>query len=75
MLRVTNAIRDTVWPDITIFMECRNDVMDEKSIVCVTVQRSTARPYYLQGKGIRPEGVCLPRGINSSGNRCCQPEI
>lgn len=57
MLRVTNAIRDAVRPDITMFVECRNDVMDEKSIVCVTVRRGTARPYYLHGKGIRPEGV------------------
>ena len=50
MLRVTNAIRDAVRPDITMFVECRNDVMDEKSIVCVTVRRGTARPYYLHGK-------------------------
>ena len=41
MLRVTNAVRDAVRPDITMFVECRNDVMDEKSIVCVTVQRGT----------------------------------
>ena len=50
MLRVTNAIRDAVRPDLTMFVECRNDVIGEKSIVCVTVQRGTARPYYLRGK-------------------------
>ncbi|WWR14995.1 ATP-binding protein [Lachnospiraceae bacterium JLR.KK008] len=33
MLHVTNAVRDAVWPDITMFVECRNDVMDEKAIV------------------------------------------
>ncbi len=65
MLRVTNAIRDAVRPDITMFVECRNDVMDEKSIVCVTVQRGTARPYYLQGKGIRPEGVYVRQGAST----------
>ena len=65
MLCVTNAIRDAVWPDITIFMECRNDVMDEKSIVCVTVRRGTARPYYLHGKGIRPEGVYVRQGAST----------
>lgn len=48
MLCVTNAIRDALCPDITMFVECCNDVMDEKSIVCVIVQRGTARPYYLQ---------------------------
>ena len=45
MLRVTNAIRDAVRPDITMFLECRNDVMDGKPVVCVSVQRGTARPY------------------------------
>ncbi len=30
MLRVTNAVREAVRPDITMFVECRNDVMDEK---------------------------------------------
>ena len=49
MLRVTNAIRDAVRPDITMFIECKNDIMNEKPIVCITVQRGTARPYYLQG--------------------------
>ena len=65
MLRVTNAVRDAVRPDITMFVECRNDVMDEKAIVCVIVQRGTARPYYLQGKGIRPEGVYVRQGAST----------
>lgn len=65
MLRVTNAIRDAVRPDITMFVECRNDVMDEKAIVCVSVQRGTARPYYLRGKGVRPEGVFVRQGAST----------
>ena len=35
MLRVTNAIRDAVRPDITMFIECKNDIMNEKPIVCI----------------------------------------
>lgn len=65
MLRVTNAIRDAIHPDITMFVECQNDVMNGKSIVCVTVQRGTARPYYLHGKGIRPEGVYVRQGAST----------
>lgn len=65
MLRVTNAVRDTVRPDVTMFLECHNDLMDEKPIVCVTVQRGTARPYYLRGKGIRPEGVYVRQGAST----------
>ena len=65
MLRVTNAVRDAVRPDITLFVECRNELADEKEIVIVTVQRGTARPYYLQGKGIRPEGVYVRQGAST----------
>lgn len=65
MLRVTNAIRDAVRPDVTMFVECDNDLMDEKPIVRVTVHRGTARPYYLHGKGIRPEGVFVRQGAST----------
>lgn len=65
MLRVTNAIRDAVRPDLTMFIECKSAVTDGKPIVCVIVQRGTARPYYLQGKGIRPEGVYVRQGASS----------
>ena len=65
MLRVTNAIRETVRPDVTMFVECNNDLMDEKPIVSVTVQRGTARPYYLHGKGIRPESVYVRQGAST----------
>lgn len=65
MLRVTNAVRDAIHPDITMFVECQNDVIDGKSIVCVTVQRGTARPYYLHSKGIRPEGVYVRQGAST----------
>lgn len=65
MLRVTNAVRDAVRPDITMFVECRNEVMEGKPIVSITVQRGTARPYYLHGKGIRPEGVYVRQGAST----------
>ena len=65
MLRVTNAVRDAVRPDVTMFVEFRSDVMDEKPVVCVSVQRGTARPYYLHGKGIRPEGVYVRQGAST----------
>lgn len=65
MLRVTNAIRDAIRPDITMFAECRSEVLEGQSVVCVTVQRGTARPYYLHGKGIRPEGVYVRQGAST----------
>ena len=62
MLRVTNAIRDAVRPDLTMFLDCRCETVEGKPVICVRVQRGTARPYYLHSKGIRPEGVFVRRG-------------
>lgn len=65
MLKVTNALRDTIRPDVTMFVECDNEIIDNKTITVVTVQRGTARPYYLAGKGIRPEGVYVRQGAST----------
>jgi ATP-dependent DNA helicase RecG len=65
MLRVTNMVRDAVHPDITMFVSCEIEEMEGKSVIAVTVQRGTARPYYLAGKGVRPEGVYVRQGASS----------
>lgn len=65
MLRVTSAIRDTVRPDVMMFVDCNYIDIEGKHVVAVSVQRGTARPYYLQGKGIRPEGVYVRQGSST----------
>ncbi|MCH5279622.1 MAG: putative DNA binding domain-containing protein [Christensenellaceae bacterium] len=65
MLRVTNMLRDSIRPDITMFTECAVENKDSKSVVVLTVNRGTARPYYLAGKGIRPEGVYVRQNASS----------
>ncbi len=65
MLRITNMIRDVVRPDVTMFTECAVETMDGLPVITLTVQRGTARPYYLVGKGIRPEGVYVRQGASS----------
>ena len=62
MLRVTNALRDAIRPDVMMFVDCHYTDMDGKTVVAVSVQRGTARPYYLRDKGIRPEGVYVRQG-------------
>ena len=64
MLRLTNMIRDVVRLDVTMFVDSDVEVMDEKNVVVLTVQRGTARPYYLQSKGVRPEGVYVSQGAS-----------
>lgn len=64
-LQINNAIRDAIRPDVTLFTETIVEQLDEKPVVVIFVQRGTARPYYLSGKGIRPEGVFVRQGSST----------
>lgn len=65
MLKVTNAARDSIKPDITMFLLCEKRELNGKDIVAVSVQKGTACPYYLASKGLRPEGVFVRQGASS----------
>ena len=65
LLRLGNMLRDAIRPDVTLFTEGRIKELEGKAVVSVSVQRGTARPYYLAGKGIRPEGVYVRQGSAS----------
>ncbi len=65
MLRISNMIRDVVRPDATMFMDYAVENKEGKKVIALTIQRGTARPYYLTGKGIRPEGVYVRQGASS----------
>jgi len=65
MLRLTNMIRDTIKPDVTMFVSYMQEKEQDKDIIKITVQKGTECPYYLQGKGLRPEGVYLRQGASS----------
>lgn len=65
MLRVSNSIRDSIKPDVTLFLDYRQEVIDGKTVIKVDVQKGTSCPYYLAGKGIRPEGVYVRQGAST----------
>lgn len=65
MLKVTNSVRDSIKPDVTMFLLCESREVEGKPVVFVDVQRGTARPYYLVGKGVRPEGVFVRQGAST----------
>lgn len=65
MLQVMNMIRDTIRPDITVAVDCSTELMENKHVVVLTIQRGVARPYYLANKGIRPAGVYVRQGASS----------
>jgi ATP-dependent DNA helicase RecG len=65
MLQVSNSVRDSIKPDVTLFVGYRQDNIDGKTVIKVAVQRGTSCPYYLAGKGIRPEGVYVRQGAST----------
>ena len=65
MLKVTNAMRDSIKPDITMFLLCEKREMGGKDVVAIKVQKGTACPYYLAAKGLRPEGVFVRQGAST----------
>ncbi|WP_100486303.1 RNA-binding domain-containing protein [Sporolactobacillus pectinivorans] len=65
MLRLTNLIRDAIKPDVTLFTSCNIENIEGKGVIKLTVQKGTESPYYLSGKGMRPEGVFVRQGPSS----------
>ena len=63
--RVISLCKDGIQPDIMMFLSCDSIMMEGKIVVRVQVQRGTECPYYLRGKGIRPEGVFVRQGTVS----------
>ncbi len=64
-LQVSNMVRDSIKPDVTMFLHYRTIEKEGKKIIEVNVQRGTDRPYYIAKKGMRPEGVYVRQGYSS----------
>ena len=64
-LRISNMVRDSIKPDVTMFLHYQTIEENGKEIVAVDIQRGTDRPYYLAKKGMRPEGVYVRQGYSS----------
>lgn len=65
MLRINNMVRDSIKPDVTMFVRYEIRALDSKQIVAVTVQKGTDRPYYLTAKGLKPAGVFVRNGTST----------
>lgn len=64
-LQISNMIRDSIKPDITMFVHYKTLKKEDKNIVEVSVKKGTYRPYYIAKKGLRPEGVYVRQGFSS----------
>ena len=65
ILQLNNMIRDSIKPDVTMFVRYETQTIDEKKIVAVIVQKGTDRPYYLGSKGLKPGGVYVRNGTST----------
>lgn len=60
---LTNGIRDSIEPDVTIFIRYELDT-DTKTIR-IDVSEGSYKPYYLKSKGLKPSGVYVRQGTSS----------
>lgn len=63
--QLSNMVRDSIKPDVTMFIHYDIIDIEGKPVITASVQRGTERPYYLSGKGLRPEGVYVRQGASS----------
>ena len=61
--KLTNAIRDSICPDVTFF--AKYDVLENK-VVKITINEGNNKPYFLKEKGLTPAGVYVSQGSSSA---------
>lgn len=60
--RITNGIRDTIMPDITMFIKYS---IQNNKVINIRVGEGAYKPYYLKSKGLKPTGVYVRQGTSS----------
>ena len=64
-LQINNMVRDSIKPDVTMFVHYETQAVGGKTILAVTVQKGTGRPYYLASKCLNPSGVYVRNGTST----------
>ena len=64
--RVANMVRDSIMPDVSMFLHYETEKSGNSEIVKISVNRGTRRPYYCTGKGMTPSGVFVRQGTTSA---------
>lgn len=60
--RLTNIIRDTIAPDVTMFVKY---VLQNNKVIKIEVIEGSYKPYYIKSKGMKPSGVYIRQGTSS----------
>ncbi|WP_317856019.1 ATP-binding protein [Chakrabartyella piscis] len=66
MLKITNTLRDSIRPDIMMFVKLEVIEIDGENIIKVSVSEGTRKPYYLIDKGMKPSGVYVRQGASKA---------
>lgn len=62
---VNAMIHNAIVPDLSMFAEAHVERFDDVDLVVVNVHRGPNRPYCIEGKGLRPEGVYVRQGTSA----------
>ncbi|MDR0469491.1 MAG: putative DNA binding domain-containing protein [Peptococcaceae bacterium] len=60
--RITNSIRDTIAPDVTLFVKYS---LANNGVIRIEVSEGAHKPYYIKTKGLKPSGVYIRHGASS----------
>lgn len=63
--KISNMIRDSIRPDITMFVEYVVNEVDKKVILKLEVSAGVKKPYYIYNKGLKSTGVFVRQGLLS----------
>jgi ATP-dependent DNA helicase RecG len=66
MQQISNSIRDSIKPDVSIFTNIELLQENNKFIIKLTINQGTKKPYYLSDKGLKPTGVYVRSGTTSA---------
>ncbi len=66
MQQISNALRDSIRPDVSVFTNIELVKKEDKNVIKITVNQGTRKPYYLSDKGLKPSGVYVRSGTTSA---------
>ena len=66
MQQISNSLRDSIRPDVSMFTHIELVQKDDKDIIKLTINQGTKKPYYLSDKGLKPVGVYTRIGTTSA---------
>ena len=66
MQQLSNTLRDSIRPDVSMFTNIELLQEKDKTLLKITVNQGTKKPYYLSDKGIKPSGVYIRSGTTSA---------